>query len=103
MMMVTSQLVDLEHTLHFHQPIFHAIEQRNPELAARLMTDHLTDARDLLLHSREQQSARQLREHLAAGLSVHKYGRIGSPEPSSAKSPKKIRAARTTPRRSKVL
>lgn len=35
MMMVTSQLVDLEHTLHFHQPILTAIERRNPELAFR--------------------------------------------------------------------
>ena len=40
MMMVTSQLVELEHTLQFHQPILVAIEQRNPELASRLMTDH---------------------------------------------------------------
>ena len=45
MMMVTSQLVDLEHTLQFHQPILVAIEQRNPALASHLMTDHLTDAR----------------------------------------------------------
>jgi GntR family transcriptional repressor for pyruvate dehydrogenase complex len=72
MIMVTSQLVELEHTLQFHQPILVAIEQRNPELAARLMTDHLTDARDLLLHSRQQETSRQLRDHLAAGQSVHK-------------------------------
>jgi GntR family transcriptional regulator, transcriptional repressor for pyruvate dehydrogenase complex len=54
MMMVTSQLVDLEHTLKFHQPILVAIEQRDPVLASRLMTDHLTDARDLLIHARQQ-------------------------------------------------
>jgi GntR family transcriptional regulator, transcriptional repressor for pyruvate dehydrogenase complex len=78
MMMVTSQLVDLEHTLQFHQPILVAIEQRNPELASRLMTDHLTDARDLLLHSRQQETSRQLRDHLAAGQSVHKHFRKSS-------------------------
>ena len=72
MMMVTSQLVDLEHTLQFHQPILVAIEQRNPELASRLMTDHLTDARDLLLHARQVETSRQLRDHLAVGQSVHK-------------------------------
>jgi GntR family transcriptional regulator, transcriptional repressor for pyruvate dehydrogenase complex len=72
MMMVTSQLVELEHTLQFHQPILVAIEQRDPMLASRLMTDHLTDARDLLLHTRQQETSRQLRNHLATGQSVHK-------------------------------
>ena len=72
MMMMTSQLVDLEHTLEFHKPILIAIEKRNPELASRLMTDHLTDARNLLLHSRQVETARQLRDHLASGQSVRK-------------------------------
>ena len=78
MMMVTSQLVELEHTLQFHQPILAAIEQRDPALASRLMTDHLTDARDLLLHTRQQETSRQLRNHLAAGQSVHKRFRKSS-------------------------
>jgi GntR family transcriptional repressor for pyruvate dehydrogenase complex len=72
MMMVTSQLVDLEHTLQFHQPILVAIEQRDPVLASRLMTDHLTDARDLLLRTRQQETSRHLRNHLATGQSVRK-------------------------------
>lgn len=72
MIMVTSQMVDLEHTLHFHQPILQAIEQRNPELAAHLMTDHLNDAQDLLLNSRNQEQSRKLRNHLAAGSPLHK-------------------------------
>jgi GntR family transcriptional repressor for pyruvate dehydrogenase complex len=72
MMMVTSQLVDLEHTLQFHQPILVAIEQRDPVLASRLMTDHLTDARDLLLRTRQQETSRHFRNHLATGQSVHK-------------------------------
>jgi GntR family transcriptional repressor for pyruvate dehydrogenase complex len=75
MIMVTSQLVEMEHTLQFHRPIMLAIEQRNPELASRLMKDHLTDARDLLLHNREELRSRQLRDHLAAGLSLHSRGR----------------------------
>lgn len=69
MMIVTSQLVEMEHTLEFHRPVMLAIEQRNPELASSLMKDHLTDARDLLLHNREEQRNRQLRDHLTAGLS----------------------------------
>lgn len=72
MIMVTSQLVDLEHTLHFHQPILNAIERRNPELAERLMADHLNDARDLLLSSRNQEKSRKLRDHLATGSPLHK-------------------------------
>lgn len=72
MIMVTSQLVDLEHTLQFHRPILLAIEKRKPELAARLMTDHLTDARDLLLHNSKEARSRQLRDHLASGSSVRK-------------------------------
>jgi GntR family transcriptional repressor for pyruvate dehydrogenase complex len=79
MMMVTSQLVDLEHTLQFHQPILEAIETRNPELASRLMTDHLSDARDLLLHARQQETSRQLRNHLANGQSVSKRFRKAAP------------------------
>lgn len=72
MIMVTSQLVDLEHTLQFHRPIMLAIEQRNPELAARLMTNHLTDARDLLLQNSHAERSRKLRDHLASGTSVRK-------------------------------
>ncbi len=91
MMMVTSQLVDLEHTLHFHQPILTAIERRNPELAFRLMTDHLTDAGNLLLQGREQAKARQLRDHLASAAPVHNSFRpvgtaVRSPEIKSKSS-----------------
>lgn len=75
MITVTSQLVELEHTLHFHRPIMLAIEQRNPELAASLMRDHLIDARDLLIHNREEQRSRQLLDHLAAGKSLNNRGR----------------------------
>ncbi|CAN5704556.1 FadR/GntR family transcriptional regulator [soil metagenome] len=73
MMIVTSQLVDLEHTVAFHKPILAAIETRDPELAARLMTAHLADARDLLASSREQENARVLRDHLAtSALALYK-------------------------------
>ena len=72
MIMVTSQLVDLEHTLQFHRPIMLAIEKRDPELAAQLMTNHLTDAHDLLLHGSQEQKSREFRDHLASGQTVRK-------------------------------
>lgn len=68
MMMVTSQLVDLQHTLEFHVPILEAIERRDARRAASLMTDHLIDAENLVLHSRQQARDTEFREHLAAGI-----------------------------------
>jgi GntR family transcriptional regulator, transcriptional repressor for pyruvate dehydrogenase complex len=72
MIMVTSQLVDLEHTLHFHRPIMIAIEKRDPERASQLMRDHLVDARELLLHNRRKEKSQKLRDHLAAIPPVRK-------------------------------
>jgi GntR family transcriptional regulator, transcriptional repressor for pyruvate dehydrogenase complex len=97
MIMVTSQRVGIEHTLEFHRPIMLAIEKRNPELAARLMTDHLIDARDLMLHDHEEQTSRQLRDHLASGPSVHKSARKASSSASTfqLKSSKKAGRIRT--------
>ncbi len=66
MISMTSQLVDLEHTLHFHKPIFNAIQQRDSELAMKLMTDHLIDARDLLLKNQQELASKRLRQHLIA-------------------------------------
>lgn len=64
MMMVTSQLVELEHTLQFHQPILEAIEQGDSKRAFTLMTDHLMDARDLVLQSQEREKSLKLHKHL---------------------------------------
>jgi GntR family transcriptional repressor for pyruvate dehydrogenase complex len=55
MILVTSQLVELEHTLSFHKPIMRAIEQRDGEQAAALMTDHLNDATALLINEQTKQ------------------------------------------------
>lgn len=68
MIMVTSQLVELEHTLAFHKPIFAAIEQRDAALAFRLMTAHLTDANNLLTQIQEQDKERTLRDHIANSM-----------------------------------
>ncbi len=66
MMMVTSQMVDLEHTVAFHKPILAAIEDRDAASASRLMTAHLQDAADLLSLSHEQEFARTLRDHVTS-------------------------------------
>jgi GntR family transcriptional repressor for pyruvate dehydrogenase complex len=85
MIMVTSQRVDLEHTLHFHRPIMVAIEKRDPELASRLMADHLIDARDLLLQDAQAESIRNLRGHVASGPSVRTQAARGRLSASNAK------------------
>jgi len=48
MILVTSQLVDIKHTVAFHKPILAAIEAGNGKKAAQLMSEHMQDARDLL-------------------------------------------------------
>jgi GntR family transcriptional repressor for pyruvate dehydrogenase complex len=45
---VTSRLVDGNHTLAFHRPIYDGIEKRQADQARAAMTDHLLDARRLL-------------------------------------------------------
>lgn len=65
MILVTSQMVELEHTLSFHKPIMLAIEKRDGEQAARLMTEHLQDATDLLTRGQARQKQQQLYSHVA--------------------------------------
>jgi Transcriptional regulators len=64
MIMVTSQLVELEHTLSFHKPIMQAIEERNGDLAASLMTDHLRDATALLINEKTKQQELLLHDRI---------------------------------------
>jgi GntR family transcriptional repressor for pyruvate dehydrogenase complex len=78
MITTTSQMVDLEHTVAFHKPILKAIERRDPELASRLMREHIEDATKLSNRGRDLQRTRTLREHLAtsqAGLRKRKQAR----------------------------
>lgn len=65
MILVTSQLVDLEHTLAFHKPIMQAIERRDGDRAARLMAEHLTDATALLTKEQEHQHQLLLQDRIA--------------------------------------
>jgi GntR family transcriptional repressor for pyruvate dehydrogenase complex len=65
MMMLTSQMVDRDHTLDFHQAIFESIRQRNAGDAERHMRDHLIDARTLLLQAQQAQAKERLRESIS--------------------------------------
>jgi GntR family transcriptional repressor for pyruvate dehydrogenase complex len=65
MMMVTSQIVDLEHTIAFHKPIFAAIEKRDAALASKLMAAHVNDAARLLQQIHDKERERALRQHMA--------------------------------------
>lgn len=47
-MAITSTLVDAEHTLGFHRPIYDALYRRKPREAREKMIEHLQDARTLL-------------------------------------------------------
>jgi GntR family transcriptional repressor for pyruvate dehydrogenase complex len=55
LMEITSQMVDLEHTVKLHSRIYTAIRKQDPTEARSRMFAHLTDARGLLLRSREAQ------------------------------------------------
>jgi GntR family transcriptional repressor for pyruvate dehydrogenase complex len=65
MILVTSQLVELEHTLSFHKPIMRAIEKRDSEQAAKLMTDHLKDATALLIREQARQQEVLMHENIS--------------------------------------
>ena len=52
---LTSQVVPAEHTLKLHRRIFVAIRKRDAEEARRRMTEHLEDARGLLLKAAARQ------------------------------------------------
>jgi GntR family transcriptional regulator, transcriptional repressor for pyruvate dehydrogenase complex len=71
MMMLTSQLVDRDHTLAFHQAIFESIRLRNAGDAERHMRDHLIDARALLLQAQQKEA----RERLRKSISQHSGGK----------------------------
>ena len=65
MILVTSQMVELEHTLSFHKPIMLAIEKRDSQRAASLMTEHLQDATALLTREHLRRKQQLLHSHVA--------------------------------------
>jgi GntR family transcriptional repressor for pyruvate dehydrogenase complex len=65
MMMLTSQQVDRDHTLAFHEAIFESIRARNAGDAERHMCDHLIDARSLLLQAQQKEAKERLRKSIS--------------------------------------
>ena len=55
-MSVTSRMVDPEHTISFHQPIYKAIQARDEAAARKFMHRHLVDGRRLLENARGRKS-----------------------------------------------
>lgn len=66
---LTSQLVEVEHTLKLHKRIYAAIRKHDPEEARQRMLDHLADARHLLIRAEELNAQVRLGDRISA-LSV---------------------------------
>lgn len=63
--LLTSQMVDWDHTIEFHRPIYTAIERRRPVDARVAMIAHLSDAKSLL--GRIEDRAKRVDANLLAG------------------------------------
>ena len=57
---ITSELVDWNHTLAYHKPIYAAIYRRKPAEARQRMIEHLKDARNLLARAGAQRQSAKL-------------------------------------------
>jgi GntR family transcriptional repressor for pyruvate dehydrogenase complex len=68
---LTSRLVDWNHTLEFHRPIYLAIEKRRPVDARVAMIAHLSDAKALL--ARVDQPAKRIDAALIAGRAAASF------------------------------
>jgi hypothetical protein len=64
-MEITSQMVDLEHTLRLHQRIYNAIKKGDAGEARARMFAHLTDAKELLTKSNAARFQTQLGNRLS--------------------------------------
>ena len=70
LMEITSQMVNLEHTVKLHKRIYMAIRKRDPLEARSRMLAHLTDAKDLLFRAREKENRARMDDRFCGlGLS----------------------------------
>jgi GntR family transcriptional repressor for pyruvate dehydrogenase complex len=81
LMEITSQLVDLEHTLRLHHRIYTAIKKGDPGEARARMFAHLTDAKELLIRS----NAARIQTELGDRFS--RYSLAGPPRRRPARRP----------------
>ncbi len=73
MIELTSQLVELEHTLALHKAIYIALQKRDPEEARRRMAEHLLDVRRLLQRASDEQVRNRLQNRITT-LSAARSG-----------------------------
>ena len=66
LMELTSQMVDLDHTVHLHRRIYTAIRKGQAEDARARMFAHLTDAKQLLIRSNEVRIQTRIGDRLSA-------------------------------------
>ncbi|MPZ19841.1 MAG: FCD domain-containing protein [Luteitalea sp.] len=62
---MTSHLVSVDHTLQFHQRIYAAIAQGNPEEARKRTAEHLADVNILLARVNERQQSLHLQNRIS--------------------------------------
>jgi GntR family transcriptional repressor for pyruvate dehydrogenase complex len=63
---MTSQLVELEHTLKLHKRIYAAIRKHDPDAARERMLEHLRDATSLLARANDLQAQVKLGDRISA-------------------------------------
>lgn len=64
LIMLTSKMVDLEHTMRFHKRIYAAIARRDPEPARLCMKEHLEDVRELLVRANQKHAKDQIQDRI---------------------------------------
>jgi len=95
LMDLTSQMVDLQHTVRLHRRIYLAIRQGQPEEARARIFAHLTDAKRLLMRSNEVRMQTRVGHRLSAlalGNPVKVRAGNGWPAPDSASGLKSAEA-----------
>jgi GntR family transcriptional repressor for pyruvate dehydrogenase complex len=65
LMEITSQLVDLDHTVKLHTRIYTAIRRRDPQAARSRMFAHLNDAKGLLLRAQQAKTQSKMEDRFS--------------------------------------
>jgi GntR family transcriptional repressor for pyruvate dehydrogenase complex len=86
LMEITSQMVKLEHTVRLHTRIYTAIRKRDSAEARARMAAHLTDAKDLLLRSRDAQLRTRVGERFARLSHAPRREHLGAAEQEQGRS-----------------
>jgi GntR family transcriptional repressor for pyruvate dehydrogenase complex len=88
LMEITSQMVDLDHTVKLHRRIYVAIRKGDPEEARMRMVEHLSDAKGLLLRSHEAHQQSKMEDRL---LNLAAAGAVAQPSGASISNSQRTR------------